>query len=194
MRPDASLRGDFLLNGTITHQDNTVCFLRDVSVVGYEDHSETMVPVETSEKTYDILRILRVKVSSRFIGPDYGRLIDKSPSYRNPETAKKEWASQKMKATAWIDDSDGKIGKAYGLKTTPHLIVIDAKGNEKRMALPVYDISCGGLSLGGWPDDFVPTTGLDLVGCSIDLPDLGGADALRAAGVAADALIDFPGH
>jgi adenine phosphoribosyltransferase len=28
----------------------------------------------------------------------------------------------------------------------------------------------------------------------IDLPDLGGADALRAAGVSAEALIDFPGH
>jgi hypothetical protein len=26
------------------------------------------------------------------------------------------------------------------------------------------------------------------------LPELGGADALRAAGVAAEALIDFPGH
>jgi len=28
----------------------------------------------------------------------------------------------------------------------------------------------------------------------IDLPDLGGADALRAAGVAAEALVDFAGH
>ena len=28
----------------------------------------------------------------------------------------------------------------------------------------------------------------------IDLPDLGGADALRAAGVAAEALIEFSGH
>jgi adenine phosphoribosyltransferase len=28
----------------------------------------------------------------------------------------------------------------------------------------------------------------------IDLPELGGADALRSAGVAAEALIDFPGH
>jgi len=28
----------------------------------------------------------------------------------------------------------------------------------------------------------------------IDLPDLGGADALRAAGIAAEALMDFPGH
>jgi adenine phosphoribosyltransferase len=28
----------------------------------------------------------------------------------------------------------------------------------------------------------------------IDLHDLGGADALRAAGVAAEALVAFPGH
>lgn len=28
----------------------------------------------------------------------------------------------------------------------------------------------------------------------IDLPDLGGADRLRAAGLAVDALMDFPGH
>ena len=50
------------------------------------------------------------------------------PSYRKPAAAQKEFAAQKMKATAWIDDSDGKIGKAYGLKTTPHMIVIDPKG------------------------------------------------------------------
>ena len=28
----------------------------------------------------------------------------------------------------------------------------------------------------------------------IDLPDLGGGDALRAAGIAAEARMDFPGH
>jgi adenine phosphoribosyltransferase len=28
----------------------------------------------------------------------------------------------------------------------------------------------------------------------IDLPDLAGADRLRAAGVTVDALMDFPGH
>ena len=53
----------------------------------------------------------------------------KSGSYRNPATAKKEWSAQKMKATAWIDDRDGKVGKAYGLKTTPHMIVIGKDGN-----------------------------------------------------------------
>jgi len=52
----------------------------------------------------------------------------KSPSYRKPEIAKKEWAEQKMQATALIDDHEGTIGKAYGLKTTPHMIVIDPKG------------------------------------------------------------------
>ena len=53
----------------------------------------------------------------------------RSPSYRDAAAAKKEWAAQKMKATAWIDDGDGNVGKAYGLKTTPHMIVIDQKGN-----------------------------------------------------------------
>src|SRR5436309_9956288 len=52
----------------------------------------------------------------------------KSGSYREPEQAKKEFAAQKMHATAWLDDSSGAIGKAYGLKTTPHMIVIDRNG------------------------------------------------------------------
>ena len=52
----------------------------------------------------------------------------KSSSYRSPSVAKKEWTQQKMKATALIADSDGAVGKAYGLKTTPHMVVIDTKG------------------------------------------------------------------
>ena len=58
-------------------------------------------------------------------------------------------------------------------------------------------------------DDLIATGGTALAGVEllrqagavvdhalfvIDLPDLGGADALRAAGVAAWALVDFPGH
>src|SRR5947208_16840155 len=34
-----------------------------------------------------------------------------NPGYRNPEAAKKEWAEQKIKATAWIDDHTGDVGK-----------------------------------------------------------------------------------
>jgi alkyl hydroperoxide reductase subunit AhpC len=52
----------------------------------------------------------------------------KHPSHRTAEAAKKEWASQKMAATAWLDDSSGEVGKAYGMRTTPHMFVIDSKG------------------------------------------------------------------
>jgi adenine phosphoribosyltransferase len=58
-------------------------------------------------------------------------------------------------------------------------------------------------------DDLIATGGTALAGAQllrqagatveqalfvIDLPDLGGADALRAAGVSAESLLDFPGH
>ena len=51
----------------------------------------------------------------------------KSGSYRDASKAKQEMAAQKIKAT-WIDDSSGELGKAYGLKTTPHMVVIDKSG------------------------------------------------------------------
>ncbi len=51
-----------------------------------------------------------------------------NPSYRNPEAARKEWADQKMHATAWLDDSSGKLGKEYGMRTTPDMFVIDQQG------------------------------------------------------------------
>ena len=49
-------------------------------------------------------------------------------SHRTPEAAKKEWADEKIAATAWIDDSSGAVGKEYGMKTTPHMFVIDKNG------------------------------------------------------------------
>jgi peroxiredoxin len=52
----------------------------------------------------------------------------KHPSHRTAEAAKKEWASQKVAATAWLDDSSGEVGKAYGMRTTPHMFVIDQAG------------------------------------------------------------------
>ena len=53
----------------------------------------------------------------------------KNPSHRTTEAAQKEWTAQKMAAAAWLDDSSGQIGKAYGMKTTPHMFVIDQQGN-----------------------------------------------------------------
>jgi flagellar brake protein len=49
----------------------------------------------------------------------------------------------------------------------------DAQGFGKRVAFPVYDISCGGLALAGWPDDFKPSSGTELPDSWMDLPDLG---------------------
>jgi peroxiredoxin len=49
-------------------------------------------------------------------------------SHRTPEQARAEWAEQKLNATAWIDDSSGAIGHLYGMKTTPHMFVIDKNG------------------------------------------------------------------
>jgi len=52
----------------------------------------------------------------------------KNPSHRSAEAAKKEWTGQKIGATTWLDDSSGKIGKPYGMRTTPHMFVIDKEG------------------------------------------------------------------
>jgi peroxiredoxin len=52
----------------------------------------------------------------------------KHPSHRSAEAARKEWATQKINATAWLEDSSGEIGKAYGMRTTPHMFVIDTSG------------------------------------------------------------------
>jgi peroxiredoxin len=49
-------------------------------------------------------------------------------SYPDAAKAKKEVASKKIKATAVIHDPKGVLAKPYGLKTTPHMIVIDKQG------------------------------------------------------------------
>jgi peroxiredoxin len=49
-------------------------------------------------------------------------------SYKDGERAKKEIADQKIKANGVIYDPAGKIGKSYGFKTTPHMVVIDKDG------------------------------------------------------------------
>jgi hypothetical protein len=48
--------------------------------------------------------------------------------YKPPADMAAWMSGQKASATATLIDSDGKIGKAYGARTTPHMYVIDAKG------------------------------------------------------------------
>ena len=52
----------------------------------------------------------------------------KNPSHRTADQAKQEMADKKIVATAWIDDSSGAVGRLYGMKTTPHMYVIDSNG------------------------------------------------------------------
>ncbi len=47
------------------------------------------------------------------------------PGYRKPDAARKEFADRNMKATAWIDDSNGAISRLYAMKTTPQVFVIN---------------------------------------------------------------------
>jgi len=52
----------------------------------------------------------------------------KNPSHRTDAQAQKEIADKGIIAAAWIDDSSGKIGHLYDMKTTPHMFVIDKTG------------------------------------------------------------------
>ena len=45
-----------------------------------------------------------------------------------PEQANKKIADWKMDSTAFLLDADGKVGKAYGAKNTPHMFVINPEG------------------------------------------------------------------
>lgn len=47
--------------------------------------------------------------------------------YLTPE-ATREWAAKHGHAATWLLDSDGKVGQAYGARTTPHMFVINPEG------------------------------------------------------------------
>ena len=49
-------------------------------------------------------------------------------SYRDSSAARQEMERLNIKASAWIDDSDGAMGRAYGMRTTPYMYVIDKEG------------------------------------------------------------------
>ena len=48
--------------------------------------------------------------------------------YESPEGHNKTAKEKGTNATAILVDADGKVGKAYAAKTTPHMYVIDAEG------------------------------------------------------------------
>jgi peroxiredoxin len=48
--------------------------------------------------------------------------------YKKPADMAAWMKAQNAAATATLMDSDGKTGKAYGARTTPHMYIVDAKG------------------------------------------------------------------
>jgi len=48
--------------------------------------------------------------------------------YRKPADLAAWMQSQKATATHTLMDADGKVGRAYGARTTPHMYIVDAKG------------------------------------------------------------------
>jgi peroxiredoxin len=48
--------------------------------------------------------------------------------YRKPADLAAWMQSQKASATHTLMDADGKVGRAYGARTTPHMYIVDAKG------------------------------------------------------------------
>jgi peroxiredoxin len=48
--------------------------------------------------------------------------------YKAPAAMAQWMAGQKAAATATLIDGDGKVGKAFGARTTPHMYIVDPKG------------------------------------------------------------------
>jgi peroxiredoxin len=48
--------------------------------------------------------------------------------YYAPDALKQMLDEKKFASTAYLYDTDGKVGRAYGAKTTPHMFVIDPRG------------------------------------------------------------------
>ncbi len=53
---------------------------------------------------------------------------DGKQGYYDSEALKGMAAERKMASTAYLRDIDGKVGKLYGAKTTPHMFVINPEG------------------------------------------------------------------
>jgi peroxiredoxin len=51
-----------------------------------------------------------------------------SSNYRNPAQSQQIVTDWKIHSTALMLDSEGKVGRAYGARTTPHMWVIDPSG------------------------------------------------------------------
>ena len=66
----------FLLHTSIQNMDNTIDFFRHFTIVRYHNNSCILFFVQFYEKLHNILRCLRIKSASRFIGNNKLRVIN----------------------------------------------------------------------------------------------------------------------
>ena len=76
--------------------------------------------MQSLQKTYTDKGVVWLTVCSSAKG---------NPGYMTNEAINKVYKAKAMASTAYLIDADGVTGKAYGAKTTPHMFVVDAKGN-----------------------------------------------------------------
>lgn len=85
------------------------------------------------------------KHAEKYKDKDVVWLAVNSTHYATAESVK-AWAQEHGVEHAILMDSDGKVGKLYHAKTTPHLFVIDAKGQI------VYDGAIDNAPMGKTPE------------------------------------------
>lgn len=86
------------------------------------------------------------KLAAKYAGKDVVWLTVNSTHYATAQT-NKEWAQNLRLKQTLLVDSEGKIGKLYKAKTTPHMFIIDKAGNI------VYQGAIDNAPLGKKPED-----------------------------------------
>lgn len=82
-------------------------------------------------KHYDTGNMQKLQEEETKNGVVWLKIISSVPGtqgHLTPKQANERLAKEKSKATALLLDTDGKVGKAYDAKTTPHMYVIDSAG------------------------------------------------------------------
>lgn len=83
------------------------------------------------QKHYDSGNMQAAQAKARSMGAVWLTINSGAPGkqgHMNGAEAKAFVAAQKAQPTAYLLDPQGRVGKGYGAKTTPHLYLIDAAG------------------------------------------------------------------
>ncbi|MCS7079483.1 MAG: thioredoxin family protein [Chloracidobacterium sp.] len=76
--------------------------------------------MQALQRKYTAKGVIWLSINSSAVGKQ---------GYFTPAEINAKLKERNAAPTAYLIDTDGKIGKAYGAKTTPHMFVIDPQGN-----------------------------------------------------------------